>query len=53
MENMRKTFSIKDIDSFLNGLRYYLLNNMERVITHYLSSQELANQNQILLMNKC
>jgi hypothetical protein len=53
VEQLKRDSSIKEIDSFLSRLKHYLHSNMERTITHYLSSQDLANQHQVMLMNKC
>lgn len=50
---MRDNKTIKDIESFLLRLRQYLLGSMEKVLTLYLNSQELANQHQVFLLNKC
>lgn len=50
---MREGKTIKDIESFLLRLRQYLLASMEKVLTLYLNSQELANQHQVFLLNKC
>ncbi len=53
IDNMRKNSPIRDIEAFLSRLKHYLHSNMERTITHYLSSPTLASQHQILLLNKC
>ena len=50
---MRNGRTIKDIESFLLRLRQYLLASMEKVLTLYLNSQELANHHQVFLLNKC
>lgn len=50
---MRKKSTIKDIELFLNRLKHYLVNSMDRSVNAYLSSSELINRHQILLLNKC
>lgn len=48
----KEKVSIKEIDYYLYELKNYIMNNLDKCITNYLNSREIATHHQILLLNK-